>query len=332
MKLLLNTTFRFSEDDLRRLRALVPDLDVVQTRTADADTLDGHEVDILVSEPVPKQLSRWPRLRWVQLISAGANQILNHPIRDTGIGVTTASGLHGVPMAQYVTCTWLMMAHRMQDQLQFKPSRTWPDRVALTGRQVRGLTAGLIGYGSIGRECARQLHGLGMRIVCLKRDPSRKADDGYNAWPETGDPQGRLPDAWYGPSQLREMLERCDLVVVTAPATHGTRGMIGKRELAAMRRDARLIIISRGGIVEEAALAEALRERQLAEAVVDCFVGEPIPPTHPFFDVPNLIMTPHMSGISDSFWPAFVSLVSENLRRFRDGQPLLNLTNHELGY
>ena len=332
MKLLLNTIYKFDDAQRASLQAIWPGLELVEQSASSPEQLDGRDVEILVTEQVPRNLEAWSSLRWVQLMSAGSNQLLNHPIQQTSIPITTASGMHGVPIAQYVTCAWLMMAHRMPSLLQFKPSRTWPNRIALAGKSLRGLTAGIVGYGSIGRECARQLAALGMRVVCLKRDPANRVDDGFNAWPGTGDPQGLIPEVWFGPDQLREMLGQSDLVVVTVPSTPHTEGMIGAREFAWFKSGAKMVIISRGGIVAEPALADALRSGQLAEAVVDCFVREPLPADHFFFDVPNLILTPHMSGVYEGFWPLMVGLIGENLRRLKAGQPLLNLTNRQHGY
>ena len=332
MKLLLNTIFKFDDAQRASLLTICPGLELVEQSASSPDQLNGAGVEILVTEQVPRNLEAWSSLRWVQLMSAGSNQLLNHPIQQTKIPITTASGTHGVPIAQYVTCAWLMMVHRMPQLLQFKPSRMWPNRIALAGKTLRGMTAGIVGYGSIGRECARQLSALGMRVVCLKRDPANRIDDGYNAWPGTGDPQGQIPEMWFGPHQLREMLGESDLVVVTVPSTPQTEGMIGAREFAWLKPGARMVIISRGGIVAEQALADALRSGQLAEAVVDCFAREPLPADHFFFDVPNLILTPHMSGVYEGFWPLMAGLLGENLRRFRASQPLLNLTDRRNGY
>ena len=331
MKLVLNSAFTFSDAQWQGLQALCPGLEIDQ-RNVPADQLDVAGVEILVTELVPRDLKGWSQLRWVQLLSAGANQILDHPIQQTLIPITTASGTHAVPIAQYVTCTWLMMAHRMEQLLKFKPNHTWPNRVALAGRTLRGLTAGIVGYGSIGRECARQLDALGMRVICQKHDPASRRALGYVAWPGTGDPEGRIPAAWYGPGQLQEMLGQCDLVVVTVPSTPQTQGLIDRRELGWLKPGARMVIISRGGIVNETALADALRGGQLAEAAVDCFVRAPLPPDHFFFDVPNLILTPHMSGVYAGFWPQLVGLLGENLRRYQAGLPLLNLTSRQHGY
>jgi phosphoglycerate dehydrogenase-like enzyme len=331
MKLLLNTSYQFTDSDQQYLQSVWPGIELLEQFNS-LEQLNGSEVTILITEQVPRDLFHWPDLRWVQLLSAGANQLLNHPILETDIQITTASGTHGVPIAQYITCTWLMMVHHMQQIMEFKPSRNWPNRESLAGFPFRGLTAGIIGYGSIGRESARQLKGLGMKIICLKRDSQSRADTGYNAWPDTGDPDGKIPSAWFGPEQIREMLPQCDLVVVTVPSTPQTKGMISKPEFSLMKKSARMIIISRGGIVSEQALADALNEGQLAEAVVDCFVQEPIPSDHFFFDVPNLIMTPHMSGVYEGFWPVIVGLIGENLKRFKAGLPLLNQTNRQQGY
>ena len=138
--------------------------------------------------------------------------------------------------------------------------------------------------------------------------------------------------AWFSSSELSKALPRADLVVVTAPNTRETIGLIGPKEFGLMKPSARMIILSRGGIVAEDALAAALRNRQIAEAAVDCFVQEPLPSSHPFFDVPNLILTPHMSGIHDGFTEAFVALLAENVRRLKGGLPLLNRANLDVGY
>lgn len=332
MKLLLNATFKFTSEQRQALRNVAPDMEVAEQFASVPDNLDGAGVTVLVTEQVPRDLSAWSDLRWVQLLSAGSNQLLGHPIQEATVPVTTASGTHGVPIAQYVTCVSLMLAHRMPELLDFKPTRNWPNRGALAGSTLRGRTAGILGYGSIGRECARQLAALGMRIVCLKRDPAVRQDHGFTAWPATGDPDGSIPEAWFGPTQVAEMLPQCDLIVVTLPSTPATEGMIGARELACCKPHAHLVIISRGGIVAEPALADALRSATLAGAAVDCFVREPPPPDHVFFNAPNLILTPHMSGVYAGFWPVMNHLLCENLRRFTNGEPLLNLVSRQHGY
>jgi phosphoglycerate dehydrogenase-like enzyme len=296
------------------------------------DHFEGSHIDVLACEALPKDLSKWPSLRYVQLWSAGMNHLHGHPIWETDIPVASASGTHSVPIAQYVTCAVLMMAHHMPRLIELTTSRKWRPQ-GLEGSVVRGQTAGILGYGSIGRECARQLStGLGMRIVCIKRNPEHRRDDGFTAWTGTGDPDGAIPEAWFGPAQLHEMLARCDVLVITTPATRETLGLIGARELRMLKPTARLINVARGGIVDESALASALREGRLAGAAMDCFAKEPLPHDSVLFDAPNLILTPHMSGVHIGFWPAMAALLGENLRRHSSGLPVLNRVNGRAGY
>lgn len=332
MKILFNMPFELTAEHRAAVDRLVPGAEITVVPVTDPDKLDGTDVEVLVTEPVPRGLANWPQLRWVQLLSAGSNHLIGHPVWEKPIAVTNASGTHAVPIAQYITLTWLMMMHRMPELMEYKATRTWPNRAALAGRVVRGLTAGIIGYGGIGRESARQLSALGMRILCLKRNPADRAHHGGNPFPGTGDPDGSIPAAWHAPEQIGEFLEQCDLVVVTVPSTPATEGFIGAAELARMKPGARLILISRGGIVDESALADALRSGHLAGAAVDCFVKEPTTPDHPFFVVPNLIMTPHMSGVFTDYWPVLFTLFIENLRRFNTGAPLLNTVDAKRGY
>ncbi len=164
--------FELTAEQRAAVQTLAPELEIVVCAEPNLDSLDGTDVAILVTEPVPRDLAKWPKLRWVQLLSAGSNHLKDHPIWETDIAVTNGSGTHGVPIAQYITVTWLMMMHRMTELLKFKASHKWPNRAALANDVVRDLTVGIIGYGAIGRESARQLSSLGMRVLCLKRDPA----------------------------------------------------------------------------------------------------------------------------------------------------------------
>lgn len=324
--------FELAADQRSALQADWPELELIEQCEADVEKLDGKDVAVLVTESIPRNLENWKALRWVQLLSAGSNQLRDHPVWETAVHVTNASGIHGVPIAQYITVTWLMMIHRMSELLSFKPTRVWPDRASLANTVVRDMTVGVIGYGAIGRESARQLSALGMRVLCLKRDPSDRPHRGFNPYPGSGDPDGTIPSEWFTPDQIGDLLSQCDLVVVTVPSTTRTEGMIGAPELALMKSGSRMIIISRGGIVEEGALAEALQNGPLVEATVDCFVKEPLPKDHFFYDVPNLTLTPHMSGVFDKYWSVLFGLLQENLRRYNSNNSLLNEVNRKVGY
>lgn len=336
LNVLLNIApFEFSDSDRQVILRTCPTADLrvaPEELAANPDAMEGRDVDVLVGELIPHHLQSWPELKFVQLISAGIDHLAGHPIWDRDIPVATASGIHTVPMAQFATGALLSLFHRMKDTTEFTSSRRWPDRVALGGSVVRGRTVGIVGYGNVGRECGRLFHLLGMQVVCLNNESGRRIEGRFEAWPGTGDPDGTIPERRFLPQELHKMLPLCDVLLITAPRTPCTRGMIGERELALLRPGAYVVIISRGGIVDEESLAQALHMGHIAGAWVDCFLEEPPPPTHPLFDAPNIVLTPHMSGVYDDYWPVLRRLLGENLRRFATGAAALNVSRGDRGY
>jgi len=175
---------------------------------------------------------------------------------------------------------------------------------------------------------ARQLSALGMRIVAIKPRPEVRADSSYRV-PGTGDPDGSIPDRIVGDDGFIYAVREADVLVLTMPLTDASRGIVGRDVLAAMPAHACLINVSRGALVDEPALLEALRAGRLAGAVLDVFATEPLPADSPWWDAPNVIVTPHASGHTLRF---FDDLVVENVRRYLAGEPLLNPVDPERGY
>jgi phosphoglycerate dehydrogenase-like enzyme len=285
---------------------------------------------------------------------AGVNTLADHPLyAQSRLPLTTTSGVHAATIAEYAITALLALAHRVPRMVEWTAKGGWPpdlDRWPLfVPTEVRGATLGIIGYGSIGRELARiATSAFAMRILACKRDPSQHVDEGY-ALPGTGDPEGRLPEAWFAPDKLTEMLARSDAVVLAAPLTRETERMIDARALAAMKPSAYFINVGRGASVDEAALARALAEKRIAGAAVDVFSQEPPPPGHPLYGwgapgapqaphnviphVPhNVILSPHVSGFLPSYDDKCTDLFAENLRRYLAGTPLLNLVDRAKGY
>jgi phosphoglycerate dehydrogenase-like enzyme len=325
---------RFSEAQLDRIRRVSPSLTVT---CAPADAADYAAVDVLYAGMPPRDLARAPRLGWVQLHMAGVDGLREHPLYTAStLPLTTTSGVHAATIAEYAITVLLALAHRVPRMVQWKARGGWPpdeQRWPLfVPTEVRGATLGVIGYGSIGRELARIAKtAFGMSIVACKRDPARRADDGYCP-PGSGDPEGRLPDAWLGPDGLGELLARSDVVVMCAPLTRETRHMIGAPELARMKPTAYLINVGRGASVDEGALARALAEHRLAGAAVDVFAQEPPPAGHPLYGVEDVIVSPHVSGFLPSYDERCAELFAENLRRYLAGASLLNLVDRARGY
>jgi phosphoglycerate dehydrogenase-like enzyme len=327
-------TMPFNEAQLARIRRVSPELRVT---CAAADRADYATADVLYAGTPPRDLRRASRLTWVQLHMAGVDALRDHPLyTQTAIPLTTTSGVHAGTIAEYAITVLLALAHRVPRMVEWQAKGRWPpdaERWSLfVPTEMRGATLGIVGYGSIGRELARLAKtAFGMAILVSKRDPAQRVDPGYCP-PGTGDPDGRLPDAWFSSKQLPELLERADVVVMATPLTPETHHLIGAGELARMKPTAYFINVGRGATVDEAALAQALAERRLAGAAVDVFAEEPPPAGHPLYGVPNVILSPHVSGFLPSYDDRCAELFAENLQRYLARAPLLNLVDRARGY
>jgi phosphoglycerate dehydrogenase-like enzyme len=303
----------------------------------DARTADYSRADVVYAGMPPRALAQAPNLQWVQLHMAGVDALADHPLyTQSQVALTTTSGVHAATIAEYAITVLLALAHRVPRMVEWKGRGGWPPDAQrwplFVPSEVRGATLGIVGYGSIGRELARIARtAFAMTVLACKRDPSRRQDAGY-ALPGTGDPEGLFPDAWLSPKELPELLARSDVVVLCAPLTAETRGLIGARELAAMRPSAYLINVGRGASVDEAALAQALADKRIAGAAVDVFGQEPPPAGHPLYAAEDVIVSPHVSGFLPTYDERCTDLFVENLRRYLAGTPLLNLVDRSRGY
>lgn len=322
----------FSADLLDKIRRVSPTLNVQQ---ANPDEADYHQTDALYCFMPPRDLSCAPHLKWVQLHLAGVNMLYDHPIYQTDIPLTTTSGVHAASAAEYVFTTLLALAHRVPRMIEWQHKGTWPldeQRWPLfVPSEVRGANSGIIGYGSIGREVARIAKTFAMRVLVTKRDITKKRDEGYRL-PGTGDPDGALPDAWFAPARLHDLLAQSDFIVMCAPLTRETEHMLGETEFGTMKSSAYFINVGRGATVDEAALARALVEKRIAGAALDVFAQEPLPSDSPLYQLDNVILSPHVSGFIPSYDEKCTDLFAENLRRYLNGEPLMNLVDRQKGY
>jgi phosphoglycerate dehydrogenase-like enzyme len=330
MRLLLDVVLRPAS--LSRLRALSDDLDIVDVGSDPdfriADLVDP-EVEAIVSYRVPADLAGVPRLRWLQVRSAGVDHLAAAPPWQKEIVVTNARGVFAIPMGEYVSGAILRINQPVATWAADQARHHWPRGEGEPLATIaRGKTAIIVGYGSIGREVARQLAALGLRIIAVKPRPEVRIDSAYRV-PGTGDPDGTIPERIVGVELLPEVAAEADYLVLTLPLTDASRALVDRRILAALPRRAWLINVSRGGLVDEAALVEALRTGRLAGAILDVVGHEPLPADSPLWDVPNLTISPHVSGATLEF---FDELVIENVRRWLAGEPLLNRVDPERGY
>jgi len=309
-----------------RIRAVSPRLAVHQSRGESGAGPLLKEAEVLYTWDVRFDLSEAPKLRWVQLFSAGADHLLGKPIMSS-------SGIHAIPLAEYVFASMLMFTRRFHEMGRLQAEHRWPKRrwQALKGGELWGATLGVVGYGSIGQRIGQVAQCFGMRILALKRSPSRSRQGRYSLQ-GVGDPHLAIPERIFAPQDTKRMLEQCDFAVIVVPSIPETRGLIGEDELRAMPSHSYLVDISRGQVVDEDALLRALREGWIAGAGRDVFAQEPLSEDSPFWDLPNFILTPHIGGNSVRYDDRVTDVFCENLSRYLEKEPLLNLVDKERGY
>jgi phosphoglycerate dehydrogenase-like enzyme len=290
--------------------------------------------DVLLTFRMPNDVTDRARgLKWIQLLSAGADHALAGPLKASTIPVTTASGIHATPIAEYTLASMLSYAHRIHLAIRAQVRHEWmrSGRFMASVDEIRGLTLGIIGYGSIGRETARLGQAFGMKVLALKRDPAVRTDPGWCP-AGLGDPAGRIPERFFGPGQREEILRESDYVSVTLPLTEYTRKFIGVREFSAMKPSAYLVNIGRGEVIDEHAMADALTTGRIGGAGLDVFEHEPLHASSPLWELENVILTPHISGANRGYMDKACELFTENLKRFASNRPLLNVVDPKLGY
>ena len=319
---------------LAKLRAVSPRV-MVEHRAA--ETLEElgdvwQEVEVLYTTKLAPLPEVAPRLRWVQGHFAGVDHLLGHPLLRT-VTLTTSSGIHAPGMAEYVMMMVLAFAHRLPRMIEYQHRAEWPGQrwTLFVPQELRDATLGIVGYGSIGRETARLARAFGMRVLALKRQVDHVADDGWRL-PDVGDAAGEYLARLFAPDQLHAMLAECDYVLIAAPLTPETRGLIGAAEFQAMKREAILINVARGGVIDEAALSDALRTGLIGGAALDVFEQEPLPAASPLWHLANVILSPHVSGFTPHYDERAMALFAENLRRYVAGEPLLNVVDVRRGY
>ena len=286
----------------------------------------------LSSEAFDRLLARAPRLRWVHSATSGVERALTPASRERGIVVTNARGVFTRPIAEHVLMLILAISRRLPQLLELQRERTWQP---LQGLELRELTVGIVGYGSIGRAVASLAGAFGARVIAQRRNVA--GGDGRASGmvlddPDDAFPFAPAPDRVLGPDGLHELLGASDIVVLAAPLTPETEDMIDAAALAAMRRDAWLINVARGRLIDDRALLEALANHRIGGAALDAFREEPLPSNSPFYDLPNVIVTPHTAWSSARVLDRSIGLFCDNLRRYAAGEVLRNIVDPGAGY
>jgi phosphoglycerate dehydrogenase-like enzyme len=324
---------RYRSRDLDAIRAAAPGARLVTIG------FDGHaegpldDVEVMLRGRLPADtfdriLARAPSLRWVHSATAGVERVLTPSSRSRGLVITNARGVFSRPIAEYVMLMILAVARRLPQLLELQAERTWQP---LESRELRDVTVGIVGLGSMGRAVGALATAFGCRVMATRRRPEagHHATDGAGDEPFLGT---LMLDRVLPPERLPELLAESDFVVLAAPLTSDTAGLIGDAAIAQMKPGAWVINVARGELVDERALVRALRDGRLGGAVLDTFREEPLSPSSPLYDLSNVILTPHTSWSSTRVLDRSVELFCENLRRYADGRPLLNVVDPNAGY
>jgi D-2-hydroxyacid dehydrogenase (NADP+) len=275
------------------------------------------EADVMFGLRFPNDvLTRSPRLKWIQTMSAGIDRFLDAEMVASPVTLTNVSGIHATPIGEFVLGLMLMFAKNALMHFRMKQEKQWK---RLPPSILRSRTVGIVGLGSIGREVARLAKAFGMRVLATRRTAK-------------GEGRARNVDLLLPANQLRRLLEESDFVVLAVPATAETRRLIGEEELRAMKSTAFLINISRGETVDEGALTRALEESWIAGAGLDVFVTEPLPPDSRLWELPNVIFSPHVAGGMEEYSERATERFVENLRRYVEGKKLRNVVDKKRGY
>ncbi|MEX1172267.1 MAG: D-2-hydroxyacid dehydrogenase [Chloroflexota bacterium] len=328
---------RYRSRDLERIRAAAPGARLVTVSVeglADGP-LDDVEVMLrgwLSSDAFDRLLARAPRLAWVHSATSGVERALTPSALERDLVVTNARGVFSRPIAEYVLMMILSISRRLPQLLELQRERTWQP---LEGAELRDVTVGIVGLGSIGRAVGALATAFGCRVVAVRRRPDGGSDAGADGTTASEDSRSFgevMLDRVGGPDTLPELLAESDFIVLAAPLTPETEDMIDDRTLAMVKPGAWVINVARGRLIDERALLRALRDGPLGGAVLDTFREEPLPPSSPFYDLPNVIVTPHTAWSSGRVLDRSVELFCENLRRFAAGDDLLNVVDPTAGY
>ena len=325
----LLVTTALNEASLKRItdissRVKLTDVSELAQDEKKGDTAAKKQLDVLLAEAeiiygfrLPENaITRAPRLKWFQTMSAGVDRFLDDKFQRSPVVMTSVSGIHAVPIGEFVLGLMLMFAKQAPLGFQLKQQRQWKPFLAT---ELHSRTVGIVGLGHIGREVARLAKAFGMRVVATRRSARQSKSASY-------------VDQLFAPDRLLQLLSGSDFVVLTLPLTAETYRIIGEEELRSMKPTAYLINVARGNLIDEEALVQALEEHRIAGAGLDVFATEPLPADSRLWELPNVIISPHVAGGMEDYVERATAVFCENLSRYLSGRKLINVVDKRRGY
>jgi phosphoglycerate dehydrogenase-like enzyme len=296
----------FSEAwDRDAVRRLLPDADAAFTPFVDRDVFPSAT-----------------RLRWVQSPAVGVGSLMFPELLASPVVITSARGIRARAIAEHVLGVTIALARKLPVAMRAQVAHRWAqdelEGASVDVRTLEGRRMGIVGLGAIGLELVKIAVPFGLRVSAIRRHTNQPQPDG-------------VEEVW-APERLHDLLAESDVVVLAAPHTPETKRLIARTELDRIKRGAFLINIARGKLVDDEAVIAALRDGRLGGAALDVFSEEPLDPASPYWDLPNVIVTPHTSGAMQDYWTPLVALFADNLRRFERGETLRNIVDKMAGY
>jgi phosphoglycerate dehydrogenase-like enzyme len=306
-----------------RLQRDFPDLKITHLSNYDCIEQEIADAEIVVAWSIrPEQFNAAKNLRWIHSPAAAVHQLMFPELINSDVILTNAREVHGPVVAEHVIALIFALAKKIPEAVRLQEQRVWGQETIWRShprpREIAGATLGLVGLGSIGREVAKRAAALGMRVIAVRENPTKEVPEGVKQV--------------YASAHLQMVLEQSDYVVLAVPITASTQKLMNAERLSQMKPGACLINVGRGPLIDEAALAAALRNHQIGGAALDVFEQEPLPADSPLWDLENLLITPHTAGLTEKLWDRHYQLFTENLRRYLAGRPLLAVVEKHRGY
>jgi phosphoglycerate dehydrogenase-like enzyme len=304
------------------LRARFPHIEFVHATSDDERSRGLVDCDVAYTWILKAaEFAQAAKLRWIHTSAVAVETLCLPDLYARGVVVSNTRGVQAVPIAEHTLAVILALSKQLPLVLEHQRQAHWAQNDFMGERLpwlVKGRTLGLIGVGTIGAEIASRARAFGMRVVATRRRSDQAAVSAV--------------DQLYGPDQLAEFLAQTNVLVIAAPLTPQTLGLIGAPQIAALPKGAVIVNVGRAKIVDTDALIAALHSGHLGGASLDVFPQEPLPPEHPLWTCPNVILTPHTSGFRQGHWEEVVNLFGDNLERFEKGEALRFRVEPELGY
>jgi len=314
VKILVNA--ELDEAQRQRIVAAAPGERVIFATDRPEMLAEARDAEVLFGRITPELFERAPMLRWVHTLGAGVDGTLFPELVESDVALISEKGTVGPHLAEQAFALLLALTRGIARSIR---ERTWENRLSIRAGawELTDRTMGVVGLGGTGREVARRAAAFGMRVVAVDPEEVPKPPEVSALWKM---------------DRFGDLLEQSDVVVVCAPLTAETRGMFDQSAFRRMRRHALLVNVTRGGIVDERALMGALAEGLIAGAGLDVTPREPLPADHPLWDMPNVVVTPHVAGASPYRLDRAIEVFVDNLTRDRAGQPLQSLIDKHKGY